>query len=1055
MYKKMNNLNKFIFSAFFLVAAWCFPLTAQQTPSLVIEGTVIEAGTNETLPGVTVIVRGRFGGTSTDVNGNFSIRANRGEWIEFTFVGFETFEYLVTDAVSNLRVTMQESAQQMEDIVVTGVGRQRRISTLAAVASVDAAELRAPATSVANLIGGRVSGVFTQQASGEPGKNLAEFWVRGVSTFGANSAALVLIDGIEGDINAIDPADIESFSVLKDASATAIYGVRGANGVVLITTKRGQSGRLSITGRINYSISQVRRLPDYLRAYDYAIMANEAREMRGEAPLYRNVELEVIKYGLDPDFFPDISWQDEMIRPISFRQSYYVSGRGGADVARYFISLGGTSEQAAYKYEKDNPFASNAGFNTYSFRLNLDINLSPTTELKFNSDGYMSINDRPGDVSSTDYIWQSQAMLTPLLFPLRLSNGQFPTTIIPGFPGAGISPYVVINHTGNTKLTEYRSKFTVALEQDFSFITEGLRASILGSYDRNGGYTELRYRQPAMYQLQGRTNRGELVTREVIPASTQDFYITYLNHDRQYRRFLIETRLNYDRIVAENHRVGGLVMFFAEDDFATNQFLDGEMGGLPMSLAQIPRRYMRVTGRVGYGYRDTYMIDLNFGYTGTENFQPGRQFGFFPSIALGWVPSSYDWTKDNLPWVSLFKIRGSYGTVGNDRIGHARFPYLDRVQSSRGTVFGGMQTLDKISIIRVGADNLVWERAIKSNIGIDASFFDESVSFTVDFFHDKRDGIFQPRVQVPDFAGLTTDPFGNVGSMESWGTDGNVAYTFLINRNSTFTIRGNYTYAQNKVINYERIHQPYPYREWAGMPEAMIFGFQHLGFFENEADIANSPSQSFFGGSVLPGDLKYKDVNGDGVINEDDMVPIDYRNMRPRVTYGFGGTYMYKNLSIGVLFQGVGNQSYMRNSFGYIPFHGEGTGNVLREFNDPSTRWIPRWYAEEKGMPLELAENPNAQLPRLQYGHNSNNAQNSTFWLGNARFLRLKEVTLNYNMRNDFIRRIGITSIDFQLVGNNLYVWDKVKVFDPEQAHRNGMVYPIPAMYSFQMYINL
>ncbi|MEN6324387.1 MAG: TonB-dependent receptor [Proteiniphilum sp.] len=1041
----MKKIHYYILSLLLVV---CFTLSAQQTATNInVEGTVYDMTTGETLPGVNVVVKGKIGGTVTDVNGKFSIKASRGEWVIFTFMGYKPYEWLVTENAKNLKITLSEATQQIEEVVVTGVGVQRKISTLSAVTAVDAKELQVPAPSVTNLLGGRVAGVFTMQASGEPGKNLAEFWVRGIGTFGANSSALVLIDGLEGNINSIDPADIESFSVLKDASATAVYGVRGANGVVLITTKRGQAGKLAITGRVNYSLSQLRRLPNYLGAYDYALLANEAREVRGETPLYKDIQLEVIKDGLDPDFYPDINWQKEIVRPLSFEQTYYVSGRGGGDIARYFVSLGGSNETGAYKVDKKNPYSTNAGYNTYSFRLNLDIDLTKTTVLKFNSDAFMSVNNRPGNVSSTNYIWQSQASLTPLMFPLRYSNGELPSSSIANI---GMSPYVVINYSGKTKLTEYQSKYSIAIDQDLSFVTKGLKLRLLGAYDRDGGYTEIRYHQPALYLAIGRNNRGELTTRETVPATTQEYYS--LRNDNQFRRFQFETTMNYDRVFGNDHRIGGLAYLHLSDQMSTTQYTEDEMAGLTMNYAMIPRRYLRLTGRVAYGFRDTYMVDFNFGYTGTENFMPGRRFGFFPAIALGWVPTNYEWLKHSLPWLDLFKLRGSYGTVGNDRIGGRRFPYLNRVAQNYTSLWGGAP-LQTINVVRVGADNLVWERALKTDIGIDARLFKDAIAFTTDFFHDKRDGIFQERVQVPGYAGLSNNPYGNVGSMVSWGSDGNASYTFKIGNDIGVTLRGNYTYAKNKLLNYERLYEEYPYKDFTGLPNNVWRGYQCVGFFKDEADIQYSAKQNW--GTVKPGDLKYKDVNGDGVIDEEDQVPISYSEMFPLLTYGFGGQFSYKQISVGVLFKGTGKVDYYRNNTGYIPFNTNELGNVLTQFKDPSTRWIPRWYAEEHGIDPSLAENPNAQLPRLQYGENTNNTQRSDFWKGDARYLRLQEVTINYNMKNEFLKKMGFDSIDLQLVGNNLYIWDKVKVFDPEQANRVGNVYPIPTTYSFQLYINL
>ena len=1033
-----------------VLAAVCYTLPAQQgsaiTP-LTIEGTVIDVSTNETMPGVTISIKGRVAGTSTDMNGKFSIRAYMGEWLVFSFVGYETKEHLVSGATSDLIVVLSESSQVMEELVVTGVGQQRRISTLAAVTSVDTKDLQVPAPSIANMLGGKVAGLITMQSSGEPGKNLAEFWVRGISTFGAGDKALVLIDGLEGDLNAIDPADVESFSVLKDASATAVFGVRGANGVILVTTKRGESGKLSVTGRANFTVSQLRRLPNYLRAYDYAQLTNEAFEVRGELPRYSDIELQIIKNGLDPDFYPDIDWQSEIIRPVSFKQTYYLSGRGGSDAARYFVSLGGSSEQGAYKVEKGNYYTQNVGYNTYSFRLNLDLNLSKTTLLKFNSDAFMSINNRPGFPETTDAIWGMQAGATPLLFPIIYSNGQLPY----GGSDVGMSPYIMLNRFGKTKMQNYKAKFSMILEQDLALLTEGLKFRILGSYDRDGGYNEVRAQLPAMYMADRRNNKGELITIQTNYPMDQEMYA--LDRQNAFRAFTLESALNYDRVFNDVHRVGGLFYFHLNDNMFTRQGYEKEMEFLLMGYAMIPKRYVRITGRVAYGYMDTYMIDFNYGFAGTENFMPGKQYGFFPAIAFGWVPSNYDIVKDNLPWMDMFKIRGSYGIVGNDRIGGARFPYLNTLQTGARNLWGGQTVVDYINIRRVGADNLEWEKAIKTNLGFDVRMLKEKFTITVDLFKDNRDGIFQERVQIPDYVGLTNTSWGNVGGMISWGTDGNVSYTYDINRNTSVTVRGNYTFARNKITKYEKPYVLYPYQDDINQPNDVWRGFQCLGFFKDQQDVEASPTQAW--GAVMPGDLKYKDVNGDGIVDNEDMVPISFKQMYPLFFYGFGGSYNYKSLSVGVLFRGTGKVDYYRNGTGYIPFNSNRTGNALVQHADPSTRWIPKWYCEAKGIDVQYAENPNAQLPLLMYGKNENNTVLSDFWKGNAQYLRLQEITVNYNLRNDFFKRIGVTSLDLQLVINNIHVWDKVKIFDPEQANRLGAVYPIPTLYSFQMYINL
>lgn len=995
---------------------------------------------NTPLPGVTVYLRDNIGvGTTTNIDGEFNIRASRGDMIVFTFVGYERIEYLVTQEEKDLEITFSEIAQELDEVIVTGLGSQRKISTVAAVSSVDVGELQTPTSSVANLLGGRVAGVISMQTSGEPGRNISEFWVRGIGTFGANASALVLIDGLEGNINTIDPADIESFSVLKDASATAVYGVRGANGVVLVTTKRGQSDKLSITGRANFSISRLNRVPEYLRAYDYARLANEARIVRGDAPIYSNVELDIINDGSDPDLYPDISWQDEVLRDHALTQSYYVSARGGARVARYFLSLGVTNETAAYNYDKESVYAANTGYNTYNYRANIDLELSPTTTLYFGTDGFLSIQNNPG-VASTDYIWYAQSNLNPLLLPIKYSNGQLPASTA----GESLrSPLVMINHMGRRSDQQYKGKFTLAVDQNLSMILDGLKLKMQGAYDLYSNFSEGRYIQPALFHAVGRDQQGKLITIERVKEGG----ISYSNGTDQFRKYHFESTLNYDKIFAEDHRASALIYYYLSDQKWANQSTN--------NLSAIPLRYQGVSSRFTYGFKDTYMIDFNFGYTGSENFQPGRQYGLFPSVALGWVPSNYSFVQDNLPWLSFLKFRGSYGTVGNDRISSRRFPYLTMV--SRGSTSPwGSAGVESITESTIGADNLQWEKAIKGNIGIEANVLDDKIQLVFDMFNDQRDGIFMERVQIPDYAGLVTMPFGNVGKMKSYGADGNITFNHEINKEMSFTLRSNFTYSKNNVQNWEEANPKYPYQEASDYPYGTIRGYQSIGLFKDWDDVRNSPAQF---GTLMPGDIKYRDVNGDGVINSDDRVPLSYSTY-PLLMYGFGGEFRYKDFTLGVLFKGTGKTDFFHvgyggNGTGYIPFYQGINGNVLKIANDPKNRWIPTDYATANGIDPSLAENPNARFPRLTYGYNENNSQLSDFWRGDARYLRLQEVTLNYNYKSSFLQRIKIQSIDFQLVGNNLLLWDNVKIFDPEQAHRNGEVYPIPTTYTLQMYINL
>lgn len=1026
-----------------------FSVSAQQGRDFTMEGTVYDSA-DKPLSGASVYVKDRVGiGTMTDDNGTFRIKAEYGNTIVFSFAGYDSYEYLVTEEKKNLQIRLSASTQQIDEIVVVGMGSQRKISSVAAVSSIDASELQIPSASMSNLLGGKVPGVISMQTSGEPGKNIAEFWVRGIGTFGASSGALILVDGLEGDLNSIDPADVESFSVLKDASATAVYGVRGANGVVLVTTKKGESGRLQITGRANFTLSHLRKVPTYLRAYDYAKLANEASVVRGDLPLYTDIDLDMIKDRMDPDMYPDVSWQDEILNRVSFKHTYYASARGGGDVARYFMSLGTSSETAAYKVDKDSPYSSNVGYNTYNYRLNLDINLTKTTSLYLGTDGYLSNLKQPG-MADTDYIWEAQSQINPLALPTKYSNGMLPAA---GSGGAS-SPYVLINRTGTNAEQAYKGKMTLAIHQDLKFLLDGLKFKIQGAYDIHSFFEETRYVHPALYQASGRNNLGELVMQEKVEEQSA----LYFKNTNQYRKYHLETTLSYDRLFGQDHRVSGLIYYYLSDEKATKK--------ATTSLNAIPIRYQGVSSRLTYGFRDTYLIDVNFGYTGSENFEPGKQYGFFPSVAVGWVLTGYQAVRDRLPWLDLFKIRGSYGSVGNDRIDDsARFLYLTKVSVGSGSPWGS-SSVETINETRVGADNLQWEKAIKFDVGVEGNLFRNRLEFVVDYFQDQRDGIFQSRVQVPDYVGVVTMPYGNVGKMKSYGADGNVSYIQRINNNLSVTVRGNFTYSKNKVQNWEQAYLEYPYLEYSGYPYQSLRGYQALGLFKDENDVKYSPIQTF--GSYEPGDIKYKDINGDGMINELDKVPLTYKTY-PLLMYGFGLEVQYKSFTFGVLFKGTGKTDYFHvgqsvtlpndnsviNGMGYVPFYDGNMGNVLSLANDPKNRWIPLDYALANGIDPNLAENPNALFPRLQYGKNANNSQLSTFWKDDARYLRLQEITLNYNLKNRALRRAGIGSIDFQFVGSNLAAWSPSKLFDPEQAQYNGVVYPIPATYTLQIYINL
>ncbi|MDD3358634.1 MAG: TonB-dependent receptor [Parabacteroides sp.] len=1004
-------------------------ITAQESKKeskLTISG-IIHDEFGETMPSVNVYLKDRPGmGIVSDIDGKFSISAAKNDIIIFSFIGYNNQEFVATKNVNDLDIKLIPSSEMLEETVIVGMGTQRKVSVVGAIASVDVGELQVPATSMNNILGGRVPGVISVQNSGEPGKNIAEFWVRGIGTFGASSGALVLIDGLEGVLSQVDPADIESFSILKDASATAVYGVRGANGVVLVTTKRGTEQKLKITGRANLTVSYLNKMPEYLDAFDYAKLANEASVVSGKNPRYTDRELEIIKNGLDPDMYPNVDWQKEILNRTSLQQTYYVSAQGGGSIARYFISLGMSNESAAYKQDETSKYKSNVGYNTYNYRSNLDVNITKTTSVYLGNDGFISINNKPG-MANTDWLWSSQAKLTPLTVPTRYSNGLFPAY----GKDDQISPYILLNHTGMATEEEYKNMVTLAVNQKLDFIIPGMKVKIQGALDNRSYVTEVRSKMMDLYNAAGRNAKGELIMIKKVNA--HDTW--YSSDDYQWRKYHFEGNLTYDHVFNADHRTSGLLYYYMSSEKATNN---------TTSMSAIPKKYQGVSSRLTYGYKDTYMIDANFGYTGSENFKKGEQFGFFPAVALGWIPSNYDFIKRRLPFMNYLKIRASYGQVGNDRISDDRFPYLTIINSNATGGWGGQGLIENV----VGADNLAWEKSTKADLGVEAKFLNERLSFVVDVFNDKREGIFQKRTQLPSYVGAVYMPYSNVGAMKSYGSDGNVSFSQKVGKDISFTLRGNFTYSTNKILHWEQPFQKYDYLSYKGKPYNVSRGFISLGLFKDDQDVKNSPAQF---GKLRPGDIKYKDITGDGVITDDDRVPLSYSPI-PRLMYGFGGEFTYKDFTLGLLFKGTGKSDFFlnNNGYGYIPFYGGALGNVLSIAGEQNNRWTPASYS---GNPA--TENPNAKFPRLSYGYNENNSKTSSFWMADSRYLRLQEVTLNYNLKHKALKQyLGISSVDLQLIGYNLAVWDKVDLWDPELAGYNGYAYPIPMRFAFQLYIN-
>lgn len=1022
MYTMKNIKYLFLWFCLILNAGYGF---AQQSDTYKISGTVMDKS-GETLIGVTIYVKNEPGvGVVTDVNGNFTIKSPKNSTLVFSFIGFKTQEYLVTKDIEKLKVVLEADNKQLDEVVIVGQGTQRKVSVVGAITSIDPKELQIPSNSITNMIGGRVPGIITRTLSGEPGDDFSEFWIRGISTFGSNQGALVLIDGIEGNLNDIDPSDIESFSVLKDASATAVYGVRGANGVIIVTTKKGAAGKIRINLKSSATISYSPRMPKYLRAFDYASLANEARAVRGSTPIYDDLELEIIKNKLDPDLYPDVNWRDVILKDQTWNNQHYLSVSGGGTTARYFMSTGLVNKSAVFKDAGINKYNTNVNWHKYTFRANVEANVTKTTILSLGMDGVITKQTSPGYGDDNSALWKAQSNLTPVTVPVVYSNGLLPAY---GTNANQISPYVLLNYTGFKNKHNVNYKVNFGLNQDLSMFTKGLRVNALFSFNSSGNHLVTRRKSPNLYKATTRYKDGSLATVRTVNEAP----LTYSKEATQTRQYYFEARTNYERAFGK-HRVSGLVHYYMQDYQDTKA--DNETDA-------IPKRYQALSGRATYAWNDTYMVEANFGYTGSENFMKGHQFGFFPAIALGWVPTQYDWVKNHLSFLNFFKVRASYGEVGNDRIGGRRFPYITYVKVTDVAGKWGSNPLEEG---QMGADGLEWEVAKKYNLGFDGRLFKERFNFTIDFFKDVRDGIFQQRELLPQEVGVVNKPWVNIGSMSSKGVDGNIEYSQSVNQHLRLTGRANLTYSTNKIKHWEEALKKYPYLGNTGYSVNIQRGLIAQGLYRDSLDIMAGPIPY---ANVRPGDIKYKDVNGDGKITDDDKVPIAYSSV-PQIMYGFAIEASYKNWTLGIFFRGVGKTQYFLGGNAYHPFISEEQGNVLTQVNNQRNRWTPAWYSGDPA-----TENPNARYPRLSYGSNKNNEVNSTFWLANGRYLKLQNIDLSYRWSHRAFQRIGLSDIVFQFIGTNLACWDKVKLWDPEQASNNGAVYPLQRTFTFQLSVN-
>ena len=1009
-------------------------LGAQAQESIVVTGVVTDKN-KEPLVGVNITVGDMVGlGTITDINGKYKIKMEPYHRLIFSYIGFDKVEVLVKEQ-RVINVAMQESeASVIDEVVITGTGAQKKLTVTGAVTNVNVADLKVnPTGSISNALAGNVAGVLAMQTSGQPGQNSSEFWIRGISTFGASNAALVLVDGFERNLDEINIEDIETFVVLKDASTTAIYGSRGANGVILITTKHGKAGKINIDAKVETTYNTRTITPDFVNGYNYASMINEARITRAQEPLYQPYELEILRLGLDPDLYPNVNWKDVLMKDGAMTYRGTVNMNGGGATARYFVSASYIEEQGMYKTDENlrKDYDTNANAKRWNYRLNTDIDITKSTLLKVGVSGSLKKVNEPGLGGD---IWHSIMGQTPISIPLVYSNGYIPAY----GTGNQTNPWVLATQTGYNEVWENKIQTNVTLEQKLDFITKGLSFVGRFGYDTNNKNNIKHEKWPEQWKAQRfRDENGELVFERI--STEQKMRISSGASGERLEFF--EAILQYDRGFKEHH-LGGTLKYNQDSKIMTVNIGDD-------IKKSIPRRHQGLAGRVSYNWNYRYFADFNFGYSGSENFATGHQFGFFPAFSVAWNIAEEPIIKKSLKWMNMFKLRYSYGKVGNDNFGdNVRFPYMYTIGSGGGYQwadynydknFGGKIYTD------LASNNVTWEIATKHDIGVDLSLFNDKFTATIDYFHEQRDGIYMTRDHLSSMIGLNGKrPKANVGSVLSEGFDGNFAYKQKVG-DVNLTIRGNMTYSKNEILERDEAYNVYEYQMDEGHRVDQAKGLIALGLFKDYDDIRNSPRQDF--GSVQPGDIKYKDVNGDGVINDGDRVAIG-ATTKPNLIYGMGISAQWKGLDVNLHFQGAGKSTFFIDGPSVYAFSSGTWGNILSDLVE--NRWIDSSISNNSA-----TENPNASYPRLSYGGSGNNFRQSTYWLRNGSYLRLKTLEIGYSLPKSMVNKIHFNSMRLFFIGTNLLTFSSFKLWDPELGSSNGEKYPLAKMFTLGLSVNL
>jgi TonB-linked SusC/RagA family outer membrane protein len=1047
----MKKLLK-LFLCSLLMSLWG-TLAAQN----VVTGTITDEN-GEPLPGAIVRVQGSTRSVSTDIDGSFTINVKPEDVLEVSFLGYEP-QTIAVGEQKEMAVQLKPKASELDEVTVVAFAKQKKESVISSITTISPLDLKVPSSNLTTALSGRMAGMISYQKSGEPGADNAEFFIRGVTTFGYKKDPLILIDNIElssDDLARLNVDDIASFSIMKDATATALYGARGANGVILVTTKEGIEGKAKVSLRLENSFSQPAEMIAMADPITYMRLGNEAVTTRNPlgTTLYSQSKIENTVKGTNPYMYPATDWYDELFSKVAINQRANISVNGGGSVARYYVAASFSQDNGLLKTDKQNNFNNNIDLKKYSIRSNININLTKTTELVLRVHG--AFDDYAGPINSGDNIYTFAMKSNPVLFPKYYpKEGEYrdATHILFGNYDDGLymNPYAQMVR-GYKEYSRSQMLAQGELKQKFDFITKGLSARVLFNTSRYAYSDVLRYYEPFFYMASGYNPLEDTYNLTEINPDTGTEYLGYNEGPKDVATTTyIEASAAYNREFG-NHGVSAMLVYTMKSTQYSNA------GDLQKSL---PYRNMGLSGRVTYDYGKRYFTEFNFGYNGSERFSPNKRYGFFPSVGVGYIISNEEFWKPLEKVVDKLKFKFTHGLVGNDAIGEAedRFFYLSNLNMNNGDrrqYFGQDYAYSPagITVTRYANDQITWETARKTNIGVELTLL-RNLEIQADFFHEYRSNILMDRTYMPSTMGLTADVSANVGEASSRGIDLSVDYSLVKNNSFWLSGRGNFTYATSRYEVYEEpdyAKQGAPYRTFVGQSLNRYWGYIAERLFVDEADIANSPRQNF--GEYMPGDIKYKDVNGDGQITELDYVFMGYPTV-PEISFGFGISLGYKGFDLSTFFQGNARVSFWLRPELIAPFIDPHTAQQKSDMLIPSnirlSNGLLQRIADDHWS--ESNRNSYAFWPRLSNSPVANNTAHSTWWMQDGSFFRMKSLEIGYSLPKELLAKIGVESLRVYVSGNNLFTLSPFKLWDPEMGD-NGLGYPIQRTYNIGLTLN-